>query len=104
MAVSLRLKRAKRWLKRLIVAGHTRSAPLLIASTYARSSPAISSSEVLRAAKSKPKLGAQEYDRPLLASNCIQRAGRCRNAVGVMNTIGVPENIGLKIMKNNPMS
>ena len=57
---SRKLKCANRSTKRCNVAGSTRSAPLMMPSTSPRSSPARSLSVVLRAAKSKAKLGAAE--------------------------------------------
>ena len=75
MAVSLKLKRAKRSMKRAIDAACICSLPLRIASTSPRSCPAMSASDVLRTAKSKARLGALLNARRLPASNCIQRAG-----------------------------
>ncbi|CFS31096.1 Uncharacterised protein [Mycobacterium tuberculosis] len=73
-------------MKRRSVATFTRSAPVTIVRTCPRSSPAISSSDVLRTANSKPKFGALEICARCLANNCIQRAGRCKNAMGLINT------------------
>ena len=86
MAVSLRPKAAKRLLKRAIVPAWTCSLPLISVSALPRSSPAKSLSVVRRVANSKAKFGAAEKVCELLASNCIQRAGRCKNAIGLINT------------------
>jgi hypothetical protein len=104
MALSLKLKRAKRSLKRAIVAGCIRSLPFWIACTSPRSCPAMSWSDVLRTAKSKARLGALENARGLLASNCIQRAGRCKNDTGLSNTARRWFTRGEQIPSINPKS
>ena len=77
---SLKLKCENRSTKRCSVAGSTRSAPLMMPSTPPRSSPARSASFVLRAAKSKAKLGADDHACGFSASARTHRAGLSRNA------------------------
>ncbi|CNJ02378.1 Uncharacterised protein [Mycobacterium tuberculosis] len=64
----------------------------------------MSSSEVLRAARSNAKFGAAEYALLLVASICIQRAGRCRKDAGLVSTAGMPARIGRQIPTIRPMS
>jgi hypothetical protein len=64
----------------------------------------MSSSDVFRAANSNAKFGAIEYDLLLLASNCIHRAGRCRNATGLISTAGTPNRTGAQIPRYKPIS
>src|SRR5580693_370228 len=99
-----RLKGANRSANRLRVAGCTRSLPLRMVCTPARSNPAMSSADVLRTANSKAKFGPAEYVLPLLASRCSHRAGRCRNPTGLVTTVGTPNRTGKIAPNNRPMS
>src|SRR5271166_1419610 len=64
----------------------------------------MSSLDVLRTANSKAKFGPAENVRPLLASSCIHRAGRCRNPTGLVTTVGAPTRIGKIAANSRPMS
>ena len=64
----------------------------------------MSSSDVFRVANSNAKFGAAVKAHGLLASNCIQRAGRCRKDTGLVSTALVPKTIGEQIPKINPKS
>ncbi|CFE39604.1 Uncharacterised protein [Mycobacterium tuberculosis] len=64
----------------------------------------MSSSLVLRDARSNAKFGAAVNARVLLANICIQRAGRCRKPIGLVSTAGMPARIGNISPKTKPMS
>ncbi|CAG7264744.1 hypothetical protein PICSAR29_04586 [Mycobacterium avium subsp. paratuberculosis] len=65
-----------------------RSAPLTMLMMLPRSTPARSASVVLRTASSKAKLGAAEKTGSARDIAWIQRAGRCRNATGLVRSAG----------------
>ena len=54
----------------------------------------MSSSDVRRTANSNAKFGAAVNEPLLLASNCIHRAGFCRNDTGLISTAGRPAQQG----------
>ena len=83
---SRKLKCANRSTKRCSVAGSTRSAPLMMPSTPPRSSPARSLSVVLRAAKSKAKLGADDHACGFSARDRTHLAGLSKNATGLVSS------------------
>lgn len=83
---SRKLKWANRSTKRCRVACSTRSAPLMMPSTPPRSSPARSASVVLRAVRSKAKLGAEDQACGFVASARTQRDGLSRNASGLVRS------------------
>lgn len=91
-------------MKRVIDAGCTRSLPLARPTTPLRSSPAMSSSEIRRTARSNAKFGPPENGRGWLASSRIHRAGSIRNAIGLVNTAGRPHTVGKQIPWMSPMS
>ena len=64
----------------------------------------MSSSEVRSTANSNAKFGAAVNVPVLLASNCIQRAGFCMNAIGLINTAGAVRRTGMNTPKTRPMS
>ena len=64
----------------------------------------MSSSDVFRVARSNAKFGAAVNGHGLVASNCIQRAGRTRNDAGLVSTALVPNTIGEQTPKIKPKS
>ncbi|COV70260.1 Uncharacterised protein [Mycobacterium tuberculosis] len=91
-------------MNRRTVATWIRSLPLTMPTTSRRSSPAMSWSDVLRTASSKAKFGAAEKHRPLVASSCIQRAGRRKNDIGLINIARRRATSGAQIPRIRPIS
>lgn len=56
------------------------------------------------AVSSKAKFGAAENAWPSRAINCSHRAGRCRNATGLVSTAPHPTIIGAQTPRTKPMS